>query len=176
MEGALSFARRALACKEDTELLALCKLKELSQLEWDSQETEEIEITTIEFKQPQGSETDTAVGEIQTEVYTPDIQITTEELHNCVQFSDGCSITFQVMAVVNFKWKSKTPKLTASATYRSQQHELYGTITEENATANSWTVKFTPKEPSIYTITFQINGDYGGTYLYQSAEYQIEVY
>ena len=40
--GALSFARRALACKEDTELLALCaqvtsRLKELSQLKWDTQ-------------------------------------------------------------------------------------------------------------------------------------------
>ncbi len=37
--GALSFARRALACKEDTELLAqvISRLKELSQLKWDTQ-------------------------------------------------------------------------------------------------------------------------------------------
>ncbi len=39
--GALSFARRALACKEDTELLAqvISRLKELSQLKWDTQST-----------------------------------------------------------------------------------------------------------------------------------------
>ena len=110
MEGALSFARRALACKEDTELLALCaqvtsRLQELSQLKWDSQSTVKIEMTTVEFKETQPFVI--SVGKIQ--ISTPDIQITTTELQNCVLFSFGCSITFQVTAVMNYKWKWKTP-------------------------------------------------------------------
>ena len=110
IEGALSFARRALACKEDTELLALCaqvtsRLQELSQLKWDSQSTVKIEMTTVEFKETQPFVI--SVGKIQ--ISTPDIQITTTELQNCVLFSFGCSITFQVTAVMNYKWKWKTP-------------------------------------------------------------------
>ncbi len=127
MEGALSFTRRALACKEDTELLALCaqvtsRLKELSQLKWDCQSTVIIEMTTVEFKQPQ-RETDTTVGEIHVHTSTPDIQITTKGLQNRVRYS-GCSITFQVTAAVNytFKWKTPEPKLTASAICRSQRY------------------------------------------------------
>ena len=182
MEGALSFARRALACKEDTELLALCaqvtsRLKELSQLEWDSRSTNKIEMKTLEFKQPQRKRgTDTTVGDIQIATPTPNIIITTE-LQNRVPYSHGCSITFQVTAVMNYKWKP--PKLTASATYAQEdkydRRIYYECITEENATANSWTVKFTPKLSTTYTITFQINGDYGGIELHKASEYRIEV-
>ncbi len=193
MEGALSFARRALACKEDTELLALCaqvtsRLKELSQLKWDSQATEKIEMTTVEFKEANeqtnaqplvvsDGETDTTVGEIHVHTSTPDIQITTTELQNRVPFSDGCSITFQVTAA-NFK--RKTPKLTASATqgydYYGFGEETYDCTTEANTTANSWTVKFSPEEPDTYTITFQVDGNYGGIDIHKTSEYEIEVY
>ena len=180
MEGALSFARRALACKEDTELLALCaqvtsRLKELSQLTWDSQDTEKIEMTIVEFKQPQRKETETAVGEIHVQTSTPDIQIITTELQNFVPFSYGCSVSFQVTAVVNYKWKWKPPKLTASATY-TQGSLCDNCTTEENATANKWTVKFTPVVPSIYTITLQVNGKYGGTGLHKTSQYIIDAY
>ena len=246
MEGALSFARRALACKEDTELLALCaqvtsRLKELSQLKWDSQSTVKIEMTTVEFKEaneglyaqsivvsegeidtesegedterdsqdmePEDQytewdnqensqdtewdsqamedieihgETDTTVGEIHVHTFTPDIQITTTELQNRVPFSDDCSITFQVTAAVNFKWK--TPKLTASATYTAQYddyeygEETYDCTTKANTTSNSWTVKFSPEESNTYTITLQVHGDYGGTDLHKTSQYQIVVY
>ncbi len=203
MEGALSFARRALACKEDTELLALCaqvtsRLKELSQLKWDSQAIEKIEMTTVEFNeqtnaQPlvvsegetdtewemnsQDTDTthakkDTTVGEIHVHTSTPDIQIITTELQNRVPFSGGCSITFQVTAV-NFK--RKTPKLTASAT-SAQYYETYDCTTKANTTSSGWTVKFTPEEPDTYTITFQVNGNYGGIDIHKTSEYRIEVY
>ena len=195
MEGALSFARRALACKEDTELLALCaqvtsRLEELSQLKWDSQSTVKIEMTTVEFKEaneqtyaqplvvsPKKVETDTTVGEIQTS--TPDIQITVTGLGKHAPFSylPDYSITFQVTAVVNFKWKWKPPKLTASATYTSQNcYERDQITTEENATVNSWTVKFTPTQPSVYLITFEVNGDYAGIDLHKAYDYRIELY
>ncbi len=54
MQGALSFARRSLACQEDTEMLALCaqvssRLKELNLLTLDCTDTEEIEATKVEF-------------------------------------------------------------------------------------------------------------------------------
>ncbi len=194
MEGALSFARRALACKEDTELLALCaqvtsRLKELSQLKWDSQSAVKIEMTTVEFKEANEQtyaqplvvsegETDTTVGEIQcvhVHTSTPDIQITTTELQNRVQYSYCCSFTFQVTAAVNIKWK--TPKLTASATCTCTPQSFYSHITTEaNATANSWTVKFTPEGPSTYTIKFEVNGNYGDTELHKTSEYRIEVH
>ena len=183
MEGALSFARRALACKEDTELLALCaqvtsRLKELSQLKWDCQSTVTIEMTTVEFKEANEQtyaqplvvsegETDTTVGEIHVHTSTPDIQITTTGLQNRVRYS-GCSITFQVTAAVNYtcKWKTPEPKLTASAICRSKRYEHTHTITTEaNATVNSWTVKFTPTHARTYAITFQVNGNYGDTEL-----------
>ncbi len=188
MDGALSFARRALACKEDTELLALgaqvtSRLKELSQLKWDSQDTEKIERKTIEFKeankQINAQETDTTVGEIHVRMSTPDIQIIPTELQDRVPFSHSCSITFQVTATVNFK--CKTPKLTASATCTAlcplwEQTYYYNCTTDENATVNSWTVTFTPEARNTYTITFQVNGNYGGTALQKSSDFQIVVY
>ncbi len=96
---------------------------------------------------------------------------------------------------MNFKWK--TPKLTASATYmyipqgynyrhsqqtqgynyrHSQQTYTNNCTTKANATANSWTVKFTPEESNTYTITLQVNGNYGGIDLHNTSEYYIEVY
>ncbi|XP_064400785.1 E3 ubiquitin-protein ligase TRIM33-like isoform X2 [Halichondria panicea] len=184
MEGALSFARRALACKEDTELLALCaqvtiKMEMLSQLKSDSQNTEKIEMKNVKFKETNEQETDT-VGDIHVQTFTPDIKIRTTELQKRVPFSEGCSISFQVTAAVNFK--CKTPKLTASATYTALYYDYeygqdtYKCITEENATANSWTVKFTPKETNTYTITLQVKGQYGATYLRKTLDYQIEVH
>ncbi len=180
MEGALSFARSALACKEDTKLLALCtqvitRLKELSQLKWDSQSTEKIEMTTI--KQPQMIETGTAVGEIETKISTLDVQITSNKLN--VPLSNGCSTTFHLTASVNFKWKTfkwKTPKLTASATYRPS-HGCDQVTTEANVDTNSWTLSFTPpRQLSTYTITFQVDGEYGGTDLHKASDYRIGVY
>ena len=188
MEGALSFARRALACKEDTELLALgaqvtSRLKELSQLKWDSQDTEKIERKTVEFKeankQINAQEIETAVGEIHVQTVTPDIQITTTELQNEVPYSHGCSITLQVTATVNFK--CKTPKLTASATCTALPHnsgwdleeEYYDCTSEQNTTANSWTVKFTPEEPNTFTITLQVKGKYGGIELHKTSTHYI---
>ena len=50
---------------------------------------------------------------------------------------------------MNFRCKWKPPKLTASATYTKDNEydqKTYNCITEENAIANSWTVKFTPKQ------------------------------
>ena len=129
MEGALSFARRALACKEDMELLALCaqvtiKMEMLSQLKSDSQNTEKIEMKNVKFKETNEQETDT-VGDIHVQTFTPDIKIRTTELQKRVPFSEGCSITFQVTAAVNFK--CKTPKLTASAIYTALYYDYeYG--------------------------------------------------
>ena len=204
MEGALSFARRALACKEDTELLALCaqvtsRLKELSQLKWDSRSTMKIERKTVKFKeaneQRYAQETDTTVGEVHVQMSTPDIKITTTELQKRVPYYHGCSVQFQVTAAVNFK--RKPLKLTTSATYRSHRNGFRYTrsqniycSTKENATANSWTVKFIPPERSTYTITLQVNNEYEDefgeydeevdgyedTYLHHSSDYQIEVY
>ncbi len=186
MEGALSFARRALTCKEDTELLALCaqvtsKLEALSQLKWNSQATEKIEMKRIKFTTyATKGETDTTVGEIHVHTSTPDIQITTTKLQNRVPLSGGCSITFQVTAGVNFK--RKTPKLTASATYTALYYdceygqETYNCTTKANTTSNSWTVKFTPEESNTYTIILQVDGEYGGTNIHKTSEYRIEVY
>ena len=181
MEGALSFTRRALACKENTELLALgaqvtSRLKELSQLKWDTQSTEKIEMITIEFKEVNEQtytqsltvsegETDTTVGEIHVQTSTPDIQITVTELENC-------SVMLQVTAVM--KGKCKPPKLTASATC-TPMHCVRGQITtEENAAVNSWTVEFTPIQPCTYTITFEVNGEYGGIDLHKAYDYRIK--
>ncbi len=186
MEGALSFARRALACKEDTELLALgaqvtSRLKELSQLKWDSQDTEKIERKTVEFKeankQINAQETDTTVGEIHVRMSTPDLQIIPTELQDRVPLSHSCSITFKVTATVNFKYKS--PKLTASATCTALcplWDQTHNCTTDENATVNSWTVTFTPKARNTYRITFQVNVNYGGTALQKSSYFQITVY
>ncbi len=142
-------------------------------------------MTTIEFKQPQRKETETAVGEIQIAISTPDIQIITTEQQNSVPFSKNgrngrrITCTFQVAAAVNYKWK---PKLTASATY-TQEDEFsqdanctHSCTTEENATANSWTVKFTPRPTSRYTIALQVNGKYGGTGLHKTSEYSIDAH
>ena len=62
MRNTVTFAERSLKCNEDTEMLALCtqvltQLKELSQLEWDGQITENIQATYTTF------EPDTATAE-----------------------------------------------------------------------------------------------------------------
>ncbi len=50
---------------------------------WDSQATEKIEMTTVEFKEAnEQTYADTTVGEIHVHTSTPDIQITTTELQD----------------------------------------------------------------------------------------------
>ena len=100
MEGALSFARRALACKEDTELLALCaqvtsRLKELSQLKWDIHETEKIEIIAVEWKPATYFNVSNRVGKISTRSI-PTIDI--EPIDMPTTFKPGEELTFKVTA------------------------------------------------------------------------------
>ena len=140
MEGALSFARRALACKEDTELLALCaqvtsRLKELSQLKFDSRSVEKIEMTTLEFKesneqmpvfaQPLGKVSKMGrspvgaklvVGKLQSAAARPTIQVTTDKQENHILCPLGEDARIQVTARVNMNGKNalKNTKLTIS--------------------------------------------------------------
>ena len=140
MEGALSFARRALACKEDTELLALCaqitsRLKDLSQLKFDSRAIEKIEITTLEFKesneqmpvfaQPLGKVSKMGrspvgaklVGKLRSTAATPTIQVTTDKQENRVLCPLDENACIQVTARVNMNGNNpalKNTKLTIS--------------------------------------------------------------
>ncbi len=138
MEGALSFARRALACKEDTELLALCaqvtsRLKELSQLKCDNQSTEKIEMTTLEFNeqtymyaQPvemfskRGRYTQAGpklVGELRSTAARPAIQIIIDKQETRVLRPLGEDARIQVTAAVKIDGNNalKNTKLTISA-------------------------------------------------------------
>ncbi len=152
MEGALSFARRALACKEDTELLALCsqvtyRLKELSQLEWDSQNTEKIEMAIPEFKetneqtyvQPAAvhtkkkkhlhlsiSTSPKLVGELQSTAARLAIKITTNK-EKRVRCRYGEDFSIQVTAGVKMNGNNakKLTKLTISAIESQGTRNVY---------------------------------------------------
>ncbi len=106
MEGALSFARRALACKEDTKLLALCaqvtsRLKELSQLKWDIHETEKIEIIAVKW-----TPANVSAGKVYTHS-TPTIDI--EPIDMPSTFKPGERVTFQVTTAFTSTLKNFQP-------------------------------------------------------------------
>ena len=205
MEGALSFARRALACKEDAELLALCaqvtsRLKELSQLKWDSQATEKIEMTTLEFKETneqtymyahpvvvrlKKGEVPSSfklVGELRSTAARPTIQITTDKQEYRVLYPLGEDARIQVTARVKINGKNalNNTKITISATdsrkgypasyYGAEQFDF-----QENAEPNSWTVKFNPKTEKKYRIVILACGKYGDTILEGSTEHIVQV-
>ena len=165
MQGALSFAQRSLACQEDIEMLALCtqvssRLKELSQLTWDSQDTEIMEITKLEFSEAYNDE---ILGELEPDIVKPVIEITTDQKRYKVSyFNSKCTI--QVNATM--KKEEKTLDRELSLSY----HGIQGSIDNwhkhskpkiiENNDPNSWTVTCTPPGKT-HTIEITVHGTYG---------------
>ena len=170
---------------EDTELFALSsqvttRLKELSQLKWDSQSTERIEITKICFEEtktafsPHNQPTDPPlVGEIHTDTYEPTLQLIFDAKPHSVENQQDNSASFQITAVVKFNGKEKNANLIGSARYTCtkksyysyQQRQSFIQI-EQGADANSWIVKFTPPKAGSCRITFTAQGKYGNKTLY----------
>ncbi len=153
MEGALSFARRALACKEDTELLALCaqvtsRLQELSQLKWDIQETEKIEITAVTYTLEVSD--NVSVGEVDARIDEPTIEI--EPIDMPSTFKPSETVTIKVMAafanILNIMPRDHhNLELSGTVSYNF----LYGGKTpfkevavEAAKNQNEWTVSFKP--------------------------------
>ena len=185
LEGALNFARRCLNCKEDTKLFALSaqvttRLKELSQLKWDPQITEKIEITKIWLEQTKlfcllEDPTDfKLVGEIHADSYEPSVQLITDGEVD----QQGSSASLQIKAVVEFNGKEtkREATLTASARYTEIDHSrrLYNSYQQEQSfvrlqkstNINSWMLIFTPPKKGTCRITFTAQGKYGKKNLY----------
>ena len=179
MESALSFARRALACKEDTELLALCaqvtsRLKSLSQLKWDSQATEKIEINAVTWR----DETyNVFVGTIFTLVSAP-----TQPTCRPSTFTHGHSVLFIVMtsfadALNTFRLGdnhnlelSGSARCSGSIEVRNTgyyQSTLTKSFTENVAvqvteSQNEWRISFSPPyETTSITLCLTASGQYG---------------
>ncbi len=172
MEGALSFARRALACKEDTELLALCaqvtsKLEELSQLEWDSEETEEIEITAVKWTLEISD--DDIVGEVGTRIATPTIDI--EPIDKPSTFKPREKVAFKVTAAFantrNFVPRdhhdlsiSASVSYSFRLSYNKPREDVVAVEAAENQ--NEWTVSFCPPSGTTsITLNLTASGQYG---------------
>ncbi len=135
----LSFARRSLACQEDTEVLALCaqvssRLKELSQLTLDCTDTEEIEATKVElitegavqrqspatwltcgYRQLNAPrENYNLVGKLQSTT-GPVIKITTDKLKYQISRGEQCDIQVRAEVKINGNIARKNTKLSISA-------------------------------------------------------------
>ena len=191
MEGALSFARRALACKEDTELLALCaqvtsRLKELSQLKWDIQKTEKIEVSSVKWTAvssvkwtPETPETPDKVdvGNVGILYYMPTIKIEPIKMPSTLR----AKITFKVLVAFagtpkNFQSREHhNLKLSGSASCKGSrdvynQYELQyipENFTEKVAvkvteSQNEWTINLSaPKGTTKATVTLTASAQYG---------------
>ena len=171
MEGALSFARRALACKEDTELLALCaqvtsRLQELSQLKWDIQETEKIEITAVTYTLEVSD--NVSVGEVDARIDEPTIEI--EPIDMPSTFKPSETVTIKVMAafanILNIMPRDHHDlELSGTVSYNF----LYGGKTpfkevavEAAKNQNEWTVSFKPPGGTTsVTLDLEASGQYG---------------
>ena len=193
MEGALSFARRALARKEDTELLALCaqvtsRLKELSQLKWDIQETEKIEACLVNWT-PETSD-EVSVGKIVAHTSVPTIKIEPIEMSNT--FISGERVAYNLMVAFantpkNFQLREHHDlKISGSASCDgsrnmysfTQRRHLPQHFTENVAVdvvkcQNEWTVSFFP---SSGTTRITLNLTASGQYCYQSVSATLKVY
>ena len=190
LKGALSFARRSLKnCKEDTELLALnaqitARLKELSQLKWESQLTEKIETTKLGLNFTESMYPDLRkeksdpklVGEVYTSISEPTVQLGIDRQSRSIDYQQGCSISFQITATVTISGKkvSRNIELVGSATYTQtdyRRNSYYGTHRRnQSGTAlthkdtggrNRWNVTLNPPGPGSYYITFYAKGKYG---------------
>ena len=161
MEGALSFARRALACKEDTELLALCaqvtsRLKELSQLKWDIHETEKIEIIAVTW-----TPANVSAGNVTRSAPTIDIEpVDMPDMPST--FKQGERVTFQVTTAFASTLKNFQPgedhnvELSGSALCEGSRKitNCYGSVENrwfrENTAVqltksqNDWTINCSP--------------------------------
>ncbi len=159
MQGALSFARRSLACQEDTEVLALCaqvssRLKELSQLTWDCTATEKIEATKVEFIE-NNTQSVSLVGELQSTVAKPVIEITTDQQEYRVLINQELAIQVKAVVKINGKTSLRHQKLNITAVEASYNRTVGVT---ENPEPNSWTVKFMPAKRINYNISITVRG------------------
>ena len=196
LKGALSFARRSLNCEEDTELLTLCsqvstRLKVLSQLKWDSQPTEEIEMTVRKFEETSSSiaswslklKKNQLVGEVRTNTSKPALQliVTPNHVLRSARIEQGRSMDIQIEAVVkiNGNQTCKGANLTCSAYYIATHHRGYYGNQEVDLPitikGNNWTTTFTPSNTGHYRITFVVQGTYGKEILKDKCSYNVEV-
>ncbi len=163
MQGALSFARRSLACQEDTEVLALCaqvssRLKELSLLTWDCTDTENIEATNVQFIETNTQvQSVSLVGKLQSTVVQPVIEITTDQQQYQVPLNQECAIQVKAVVKIDGKTSRRHPQLNIAAEETSYSGEMLNVI--ENPEPNSWTVIFTPTGENDYDTAFQYNID-----------------
>ncbi len=176
IKDAQSFTRRALACKEDTELLAFCaqvisRLKELSQLKWNIQETEIIAVTSVKWT-PETSDK-VNVGKLSTHYSTPTIRI--EPVNRSRTFRQEEWATFKVTTTFasthNFKPRGHhNLKLSVSASctgsrnvYSNRTQQFTENVSVQVAKSqNEWTSSFCPPSGTTsITLNLTASGQYG---------------
>ncbi len=180
MQGALSFARRSLACQEDTEVLALCaqvssRLNELSLLTWDCTDTETIKETKVEFIETNTQvQSVSLVGELQLTVAKPVIEITTDKPQYRATFNEECAIQVKAVMKINGKTSLRHPQLNLTAV-ETGYDEVLNVI--ENPEPNSWTVIFTPKNYyNEYNMEYDIDITVRARTMDQTISCYVDVY
>ena len=190
LKGALNFARRSLKCQKDIELLALGPqvTSRMRMLNWHKSKIQSVE--RIEMSETKFTEGQTAnqlpgynqrqvrppklAGEIETHTITPDIHLNSDSKQLSVEFQPGCSISFQVSAVIKIKGKEvrniTSNLLKGSVTCSRGQVN----VERKQAEPNCWTVTFAPSQIGQHKVTFKVDGMYGGRVVRKKHTYYVD--
>ena len=149
LKGTLTFAKRSLQCTHDLELLLLgsqvmARLKELNKLQWESESTETIDVTTRKFysKEPAGLDT---LGELKT-TKTPNYNEVSFDMPSSCQL--GEQVNFDVALGTRLNTKMMRKQNLQLSVYIFHGEAEVGipdppTVTP-NSNGRSWAVSFIP--------------------------------
>ena len=150
LRGTLTFARRSLQCIHDLELLLLgsqvmARLKELNKIQWDSDSTVTIDMTSRKFshKKPTGLN---KLGEINRFTMTPTSMGVYCEMPSSAQL--GHQVKFDVAYGVKLKKlvaRKRSQQVSIKILHGSSRTEiLHPPIVTPNPNGRTWSVTFTP--------------------------------
>lgn len=176
LKGALSFAKRSLKVREDIQMFAvsaevIASLQQLSQLRWDSQETEIIEMTSIRFGNPDFDQFHLpvvdfkALGEVHKTISPPEIEIMSKNIPSTVKV--GSPVQVHVKATLTLLGRDMLMR-----TYGDMNMIAMGTVRRKEKVENVqvqvfkdnedlWTIQFTPQHKGTYSICIEAQSAYG---------------
>ena len=171
LKGALSFAKRSIACEQVTELLSLCsqannRLRELNRLNCDSKSAEKAEMTNTKFSNKGVRTLDvTTIGKIRRTTSKPVLEVFCYDLPTDAQA--GQEVSFQVGTTMKIEQRDMLKTTHKSGEVQVSRVVLDGfrvedsAIVSRNPDGESWRVTFTPAYGGAYTVNLQVKNMFG---------------
>ncbi len=176
MRGALSFAKRSLACEEHIQLFAVspqvtARLKQLSQQKWDCQSTERLEMTSLHFGSSKVEDSHApvivfkALGAVHRTIAPPALDIMSKNIPSSVRV--GSLVELHIKATLRLYGRDLLKRaygyvhvIAAATVQRKEQSEKANAQVYQDGD-DLWTIQFTPLHKGTYSICIEARAAYG---------------